>query len=69
MVGLSGSMAQELELQQHALSLMRERVAGSQSAQLAAAVAALEAKLAAAQEAAVAARERKAEMAAIAKVV
>ena len=69
MFGLAGSMAQELELQQHALSLMRERVAGSQSAQLAAAVATLEAKLAAAQEAAVAARERKAEMAAVAKVV
>lgn len=61
-------LTQELELKQHALALLQERIAGSESAQLAEAVAALEADLAAAKAAAAAAKERKAQMAASAKV-
>lgn len=61
-------LTQELELKAHALSLLQERIAGSESAQLAEAVSALEADLAAAKDAAAAAKARKAEMAASAKV-
>ncbi|KAK9836025.1 hypothetical protein WJX81_006911 [Elliptochloris bilobata] len=60
-------LAGELELKRHALGLLRERVAGSESAQLAEAVAASEAEAAEADSAAKAARERKAAMAASAK--
>ncbi|EIE18219.1 RecF/RecN/SMC protein [Coccomyxa subellipsoidea C-169] len=60
-------LMQELELKAHALSLLQERIAGSESAQLAEAVAALEADLAAAKDAAAAAKARKAQMAASAK--
>ncbi len=57
----------ELELKRHALGLLRERVAGSESAQLAEAIAVGEAEAAEAAAAAEAARERKAAMAASAK--
>ncbi|BDA47769.1 Structural maintenance of chromosomes protein 2 [Coccomyxa sp. Obi] len=60
-------LTQELELKRHALGLLEERIAGSESAQLAAAVAAAEADLTAAKDAAAAAKARKAEMAASAK--
>lgn len=60
-------LAAELELKRHALGLLHERVAGSESAQLAEAVAASEAEAAEAAAAAQAARERKAAMATSAK--
>lgn len=66
--GRHGRLAAELELKQHALGLLRERAAGSESAQLAAAVAASEAEAAEAATAAADARDRKAAMAASAKV-
>ena len=61
-------LSQELDLKQHALALLTERMAGSESAQLAAAVAELEAELAGQEEAASKARETKAGMVAAAKV-
>ena len=67
-VSCARRLTQELELKAHALSLLQERIAGSESAQLAEAVAALEADLAAAKDAAAAAKARKAQMAASAKV-
>ena len=60
-------LAGELELKRHALGLLKERVASSESAQLAEAIAASEAEAAEAEAAAKAARERKAAMAASAK--
>lgn len=59
---------QEAELAAHSLGLLRERIAGSESAQLEVAVAALEAELGAAREAVATAEARKAEAAAAAKV-
>ena len=61
-------LQQELELQQHSLQLLQERVAGSEGHQLAEALAATEAALAAAQEEAAAAAQKKKDMAALAKV-
>lgn len=60
-------LAGQLELKRHALGLLKERVASSESAQLAEAIAASEAEAAEAEAAAKAARERKAAMAASAK--
>ncbi len=59
--------AQELELKEHALALLEERLAGSEAAQLASAAAAAEAELAEATAAVGAARERKAALGAAAK--
>lgn len=61
-------LMQSLELKRHALQLLEERVACSESAQLQAAVAKEEAELQAAQESLVAAQQKKADMAAAAKV-
>ena len=61
-------LQQELDLKRHALSLLQDRIAGSESAQLAGAVAELEAQLQEATAAAEAARGKKAEMVAAAKV-
>jgi len=60
-------LKQELELKQHSLELLRERIAGSESAQLAQAVAELEGQVQEAQAAAEAAREQKAAMVAEAR--
>jgi diaminopimelate decarboxylase len=57
-----------LDLKQHALSLLRQRIAGSESAQLEEAVAALGSELEEARSAAAAAKQKKADMAAAAKV-
>ena len=62
-------LVQDLELKQHALSLLQERVQGSESAQLAERVAALETQLQEATDAAGQARDRKAALVAAAKVV
>lgn len=61
-------LKQELELKQHALSLLEERIAGSESASLAAAAAATQAELDEATQAAAAARQRQADLATQAKV-
>ena len=61
-------LSQELELKQHALALLKERMAGSESAQLADTVATLEAELAGEEEAAKTAKEAKESMVATAKV-
>ena len=61
-------LCQELELKQHALALLKERMAGSESAQLADTVAALETELAGEEEAAKTAKETKESMVATAKV-
>jgi hypothetical protein len=61
-------LSQELELKQHALALLKERTAGSESAQLADSVVALEAELAGEEEAARKAKEAKESMVATAKV-
>ena len=61
-------LSQELDLKQHALALLKERMAGSESAQLAVAVAELEAELAGQEEAASKAKAAKAGMVATAKV-
>ena len=61
-------LSQELELKQHALALLKERAAGSESAQLADSVAALEAELAGEEEAAHKAKQTKESMVAAAKV-
>ncbi len=61
-------LSQELELKQHALALLKERAAGSESAQLADSVAVLEAELAGEVEAAWKAKEAKESMVATAKV-
>ena len=66
-VVLTRRLGGELELKRHALGLLKERVASSESAQLAGAIAASEAEAAEAEAAAKAARERKAAMAASAK--
>ncbi|KAK9829006.1 hypothetical protein WJX72_003368 [[Myrmecia] bisecta] len=60
-------LSQELELKQHALGLLQERIRGSESAQLAEAVSTTEAEMAGASTAAEAARERKKAMVAAAK--
>ena len=64
----SRRLQREAELKAHALGLLCERIAGSESAQLAAAVAALESELEAARKAAAAAKKRKADAAASAEV-
>ena len=61
-------LSQDLELKQHSLKLLEERMAGSEAAQLSEAVAASEAELAEAQAAVAAAQAKKAEMVAAAKV-
>lgn len=61
-------LQQELELQQHSLQLLSERMAGSEGHQLAEALAATEAALQEAQEQAAAAAQKKKEMVALAKV-
>ncbi|PSC74142.1 structural maintenance of chromosomes 2-1-like [Micractinium conductrix] len=60
-------LSQDLELKQHSLKLLEERMAGSEAAQLSEAVAASEAELAEAQAAVAAAQAKKAEMVAAAK--
>ena len=57
-----------MELQQHSLNLLQERIAGSESHQLAEALAATEAAVAAATEEAQGAQQRKKELQAQAKV-
>ena len=61
-------LMQEVEMKRVALELLRGRVEGSESAQLAAAVAETEAKLAEARAAAATAREKKVAMARAAQV-
>ena len=61
-------LSQELELKRHALALLKERMAGSESAQLAEAVATLEAELAGEEEAAGKAKEAMETLSATAKV-
>lgn len=61
-------LSQQLELRQHSLRLMEERVAGSEAAQLLEAVASCERQLAEAQAAVGAAQEKKKAMVAAAKV-
>ena len=61
-------LKQELDLSSHALGLLKERIQGSESAQLAEALAATEAQLQEATAAAATAREQKAAMVAAAKV-
>lgn len=62
------SLQQDLELQQHNLELLQNRMHGSESHQLAEALTATEAQLAAAQEEAAAAAQKKREMVELAKV-
>lgn len=64
----SHRLQQELELQQHSLQLLGERMAGSEGHQLAQALADTEGELKAAQEQAAAAADKKKEMVALAKV-
>lgn len=64
----SHRLQQELELQQHSLSLLSERMAGSEGHQLAQGLADTQAALQEAQAAAAAAAEKKKEMVALAKV-
>lgn len=61
-------LKQEVELSEHALRLLQDRLAGSEAAQLAAAVEQLSSELAAAQETVATASTRKAELQAKAKV-
>jgi hypothetical protein len=61
-------LQQELELQQHSLQLLSERMAGSEGHQLAQALAETEAALQDAQAQAAAAADKKKEMVALAKV-
>jgi hypothetical protein len=61
-------LQQELELQQHSLQLLSERMAGSEGHQLAQALADTEAALKEAQEQAAAAADKKKEMVTLAKV-
>lgn len=61
-------LSQELELKQHSLKLLEERMAGSEAAQLAEAVAATQQELEEATAAVAAAQEKKKEMVAAAKV-
>lgn len=61
-------LRQELELKSHALALLEERERGSESAQIAAAVAAAEGNLAEAEQAAKDAKQKKADMVAKQKV-
>lgn len=66
-VQLWSRLLQELEIKQHAFSLLQERVQGSESAQLAGRVAALESQLQEASQAAQAARDKKQGLIAAAK--
>lgn len=61
-------LQQELELQQHSLQLLTERMAGSEGHQLAAALAATEEQLQEAKQQATAAADKKKEMVELAKV-
>jgi len=61
-------LKQEVDLKTHALSLLEERVRGSESAQLAERVASLTSQLEEASQGAQAAREQKASMVEAAKV-
>lgn len=65
---LGHRLKQEAELAAHALALLQDRLAGSEAAQLAAAVEQLEKELGEAQAAATGAATRKAELVAQAKV-
>lgn len=68
-VGLTlGRLKQEVEVKQHSLKLLQQRISGSESAQLAEAVAATQAELDQAKAAAEAAKQKKADMIKIAKV-
>ena len=64
----SGRLSNQLELAQHQLALLEERLQGSEAHQLAAAVASTEQEVAAAQQAVLDAQERKKQMTAAAKV-
>lgn len=61
-------LKQEVEVKQHSLRLLQERISGSESAQLADAVAATQAELEQAKLAAEAAKQKKADMIKTAKV-
>ena len=61
-------LKQEVEVKQHSLKLLQQRISGSQSAQMAEAVAATQAELEQAQAAAQAAKQKKADMIKTAKV-
>lgn len=61
-------LQQEVEVKQHSLALLQQRIAGSQSAQLAQAVAASEAELQEASQAAAAAQQKRADMVKAAQV-
>ena len=65
---LSARLKQELDVKQHRLGLLRQRIAGSESAQLAEAVKASEQELAEAKEAAAAAQQKRKDMVKAAKV-
>ena len=64
-----GRLKQEVEVKQHSLKLLRQRVSGSESAQMAEAVAATQAELQQAKAAVEAAKQKKADMIKTAKVI
>ena len=64
----SARLKQELDVKQHGLGLLRQRIAGSESAQLAEAVKASEQELVEAKEAAAAAQQKRKDMVDAAKV-
>ncbi len=68
MSSLSARLKQELDVKQHGLGLLRQRIAGSESAQLAEAVKASEQELAEAKEAAAAAQQKRKDMVKAAEV-
>ena len=68
MPSLFARLQQELDVKQHGLGLLRQRIAGSESAQLAEAVKASEQELAEAKEAAAAAQQKRKDMVKAAKV-
>ena len=63
-----GRSKQEVEVKQHSLKLLQQRISGSESAQMAEAVAATQAELQQAKAAAEAAKQKKADMIKAAKV-
>ena len=68
MPSLSARLKQELDVKEHGLGLLRQRIAGSESAQLAEAVKASEQELAEAKEAAAAAQQKRKDMVKAAEV-
>ena len=63
-----GRLKQEVEVKQHSLKLLQQRISGSESAQMAEAVATTQAELEQAKAAAQAAKQKQADMVKTAKV-